>query len=85
MVWSVLESWKKNSPDSSWGEKQNKFIEIRITLLEPQDDFLMYRASQPQAHGPVFFSPGREERSQDIPADLLIGWGQGEEWATYLS
>ena len=42
-------------------------------LLVQRDDFLIIKKS----HGHVYFySPGREERANDTPADLLIGWGE---------
>ena len=46
-------------------------------LLAQQQYFLIIRESQPQVCGHIcFYNPGREERSCDIPADLLIGWGR---------
>ena len=64
---------KKNFP-ALQGKDEEEFIGM---LLVQQVDILIIRQSQHRAYGCVkFYSQGREERSCNTPADLLIGLGK---------
>ena len=79
LLWS-MRRLEGEFPDSEQGEEKTSVLR-QETPLTQQANFLLIRESWSCTHGHVcFYSPEtkeREERSQDTPADLLIGWGKG--------